>query len=261
MGHNEFEATQQTHNILLRILTTNPPSRIMGASSRIVLLIGLIFVIVASYVGYVHTMKPGSTTLPAAVEELLERIVPTKKKVEMTEVKPVNERTEVKEAAERKSAFDLHQTITNLQIPCGFIIATSLYKQDPSALLTAPVTPLDTILDPTLRQSTITKDAVLADRYLKILYEESRHERYISAEALWLRMGSLEATVPSPQLLVIDDDGSKYKLRLGRDFMQAHNGKIDLDEMELYISIGGIEKVMVPFLQTRAALESMSDEL
>ena len=64
-----------------------------------------------------------------------------------------------------------------------------------------------------------------------------------------------------PQLLDVDNDGSKYKSRLSQDFMQAHNGKLDLDEMELYISIGGNEQVMVPFLQTRASLESMSDEL
>lgn len=230
------------------------------------LLIGLIFVIVAGYIGYVHTMMPASSQLPAGLDELLGRIFPTKKLdvkevQEVKEVKEVNVAKEVKETKETKSRFDLHQTISNLQIPCGFIIATSLYTSDPSALLTAPVTPLDTTIDPSLRQSTITKDAVLADRYLKIMYEETPKRDHIPAKSLWLRMGSMEATVLSPQLLVVDDNGSKYKLRLGQDFMGANNGKIDLDEMELYISVGDNDKVMIPFVQTRTVAASMTDEL
>jgi hypothetical protein len=233
----------------------------MGASSRIVLFIGLIFVIVAGYVGYVHTMTAGPSQLPASLDELLGRILPTKKKVEVTDTKAGNEASEVKDVKDTRGSIDLHQTITNLQIPCGYIIATSLYVKDPSALDTASVTPVDTIIDPSIRQSTITRDVVMADRYLKILYEETIETNHISAGALWLRMGSLEATVPSPKLLVVENDGSKYKLRLGRDFMQANSGKIDLDEMELYMSVGDKDKVMVPFLKTRALPESRNDEL
>ncbi len=214
----------------------------MGGSSRIALFVGLVVVLVAGYVGYVHTVAAGATEVPGSVAEMLGRIFPAKKKEEV-----------VQKVMDVKDSSALHQTIKNLQVPCGYIIATSLYEKDPSALNTATVTPLDTIIDPGLGQSTIAKDRVLADRYLKILYEEAADPAYIPAKALWLRMGSLEATLPSSKFLVVDDDGSMYKLRLGRDFLQANQAKLDLDEMELYLSIGENPKVMVPFLKTRSA--------
>jgi hypothetical protein len=79
-----------------------------------------------------------------------------------------------------------------------------------------------------------------------------------------LRMGSLEATLSSPQFLVVDKDpNSKYKLRLGRDFLKQNQARIDLDEMELYVSIPDKPKqVMIPFLQTRSSPDlGPADEL
>jgi len=224
-----------------------------GTSSRIVLFVGCIIVVVAGYVGYIHTLAARTTTgdVSAGVVSDL-----SNKNQDVTKPLPIQD---------VKDSTELLQTIQNLQVPCGIIIATSLYKKDPSALNTAQVKPLDTILEPSRGQSTITKDAVMADRYLKILYEEAGNEKYIPAEALWLRMGSLEATLPSPSLLVVDSDKStKYKIRLGRDFMRANKAKIDLDEMELYVSIGDNAKIMIPFLQSRASPDlgdSNKDEL
>jgi hypothetical protein len=77
-----------------------------------------------------------------------------------------------------------------------------------------------------------------------------------------LRMGSLEATMPCPQFQVVDEDpNSKYKMRLGRDFMKENQARSDLDEMELYVVIKDKPQVMIPFLQTRSSPDLGSDEL
>lgn len=215
-------------------------------------LIGLIVAVVAGYIVAVHPAVAGAN-LPAAVESWLDYFWTSKKK-------PV----QVKDA---KNAMHLHASIRDLQVPCGYIIATSLYTKNPSALDTADVNPLETILDPSKAESTISKDVVMKDRYLKLLYEEAGYQKYIPSQGLWLRMGSLEATVPSPKFIVVDDDSStsetssKYKMRLGRDFMEMNQGRIDLHEMELYVSVRDKPNVMIPFLQTRSAPDIFGDEL
>jgi hypothetical protein len=218
-------------------------------------LIGLVAVVLACYVGYAHPTVAG-TDLPAAVGSWFNSILPPEWK------QTFGTSQQVKAAMGSSQFLD---TIRDLHVPCGFIVATSLYNRNPSALDTAVVNPLDTVLDPSLHASTISKDAVMKDRYLKVLYEDMGDSKYIPMGALWLRMGSLEATLSSPQFLVVDKDpNSKYKLRLGRDFLKQNQARIDLDEMELYVSIPDKPKqVMIPFLhQTRSSPDlGPADEL
>lgn len=146
----------------------------------------------------------------------------------------------------------LRGTLNDLQIPCGYIVATTLHTQDPSTLFAAKVNPVETKLDPSLSQSTIRKSVVLGDRYLKLLSEEGGIPGYIPAEAVYLRMGSLEATVSAPLLKIIEDEKSlgNYDLLLGRDFMRQNKAEMDLEDMEVHIVVAN-KKVMVPFIQKR----------
>lgn len=158
-----------------------------------------------------------------------------------------------------------HESIRNLQVPCGYIISTSQFKSDHKLLEFAKVSPLETLLDPSLKFSSISKAAVAKDLYLRVLYEEGGDSKVIPAGALYLRMGSLEATVPSPELKVVEEDRrtsstNNFDLRLGSDFMRLNRATIDLEEMELYVMVDD-KRAMVPFLRKRASPLVSPDEL
>lgn len=166
------------------------------------------------------------------------------------------------EPSPKSDILKLRNSLRDLQVPCGYIISLSQYTMDPRSLNDAPVNPIDTLLDPNLDFSSITESAVMSDRYLKILYEEGGKSKTIPAGSLFLRMGSMEATVPSPELRVVKDDvqsSTSYTIRLGKDFMKATQAKVDLEEREMHVLVHG-ERVMIPFLQRRSSPAS-GDEL
>ena len=143
-----------------------------------------------------------------------------------------------------------------LQIPCGLI----LRKEDESHK-DGEVKPVETILDTSLPTSTITLEAVqelgLAPL---VVVDDSQHGPYIPINKLWLRMGSIEATVPSPAILVTNEVSGQFGLRLGMDFMRNNGAVVDLREEELNILVEGSESAMVPFIRPRPSL-SFGDDL
>eukprot|EP00934_Nitzschia_sp_Nitz4_P000154 Nitzschia sp. Nitz4//scaffold28_size193895//128893//129588//NITZ4_001672-RA/size193895-processed-gene-0.32-mRNA-1//1//CDS//3329546003//154//frame0 len=161
------------------------------------------------------------------------------------------------QAADRSG---LHQTFSTLQIPCGYIVATKRHDEDPSTLVGAPVTPISTRLDPSKKGSSISRNIVQGDRYLTLLSEEGGMPGYVPAEAVYLRMGSLEATVFGPAFEIVDrEEGFAFDLELGRDFMEQNKAALDLEEMEVHIQVGG-KAVMIPFIQNRESQESAPEE-
>lgn len=226
-------------------------------------MMGLVAVVVACYIGYAHPTVAG-TDLPAAVGNWFDSILPAEWKG-MIDIPSHKQQRKVQDA---KDSSQLLETIPDLHVPCGYIVANSLHYKNPSTLDAAEVNPLDTIVDPSLEHSTISKDVVLKDRYLKVLYGEVGELKQIPANYLFLRMGSLEATVLSPRFLVVDEDPNDdciFKMRLGRDFMKANQARIDLDEMEMYVAVRDKPQVMIPFLKTRSSLDlgggTTTDEL
>lgn len=223
-------------------------------AAKIASFIGLLAIVAACYIGYAHPTVAGRE-LPAAVGSWFDSILPPDWKQKLTGGSKV--------VTDAKDSSELLETIPDLYVPCGFIVATSLYTHDPDVLDRTDVNPIPTVLDPTIPMSTISRDTVMQDRYLQLIFEDMGDSKYIPEGSLYLRMGSLEATLPCPQFLVVDDDpNSMYKIRLGRNFMKENQARIDLDEMELYITIGDKPNVMIPFLKIRSSPDlGGSDEL
>lgn len=222
-----------------------------------ILLLQIAAILLASFLGYTRSTEAVLGGDPAAKwSSWLSRPLrpwgkqkdhPTKEHASSTEEEEHNTR-------------ELHDKFeSNLQVPCGYIIAlANYYHTEPGALDGADVFPVDTVLDPLQERSTIAKSIVMKDRYLKLLYEEGGNSQVVPNGSLYLRMGSLEATLMAPELVVVDDSDSdneqdQFQLRLGRDFLKASKGKIDMDEMELYVTVRDKSNIMIPFLQSRSS--------
>lgn len=223
-------------------------------------ILGLLCVVAAAIGGYKYTQD--------------EKGSPAKANVEATDAKKEGSwfdglfkdepKSSQSQGEEIGDFSQFHKSIGNLQVPCGYIISTSQLKSDRKLLDSANVKPLSTLLDPTLKFSSISKAVVDKDIYLRVLYEEGGDSKVIPAGALYLRMGSFDATVPSPELKVVKEDRrtpstNDFHLRLGSDFMRSTRATIDLEEMELYVTVDG-EPVMVPFLQKRESPFSTTDD-
>jgi hypothetical protein len=90
---------------------------------------------------------------------------------------------------------------------------------------------------------------------------------YIVLNLVDLRMGSEEATMSGPRIAVLQQPSAESStstqtvdLILGMDFLQQHQGIIDLRQQELHLINAQGEDVMVPFLQPRATLPLSFDE-
>jgi hypothetical protein len=146
-----------------------------------------------------------------------------------------------------------------MQIPCGVIRA----NDDKNVV--SNVHPLETILDTSLATSTLSWQAVKAKGLSGLVVKDDQGRTYIiPAGALWLRMGSLEATVAAPAILVIHEQQihpipiSNFEFRLGMDFLRSNQAVIDLQEEVMNILIEE-EIVVIPFLRTRTPLSFGED--
>jgi hypothetical protein len=85
---------------------------------------------------------------------------------------------------------------------------------------------------------------------------------FLRPKSLWLRLGSLEATVPSPTIRLLgwkDEKEEPFALRLGLDFFQMNQGSLDNSgDDELFIDING-EKVMIPFIRPRPSFAAENE--
>jgi hypothetical protein len=147
---------------------------------------------------------------------------------------------------------------TNIQqqIPCGVI-----QTQHPEPLNhdDSKVHPLETILDTTVSTTTITWAAARENDLLGLVDWDGTHF-FLRPKSLWLRLGSLEATVPSPAIRVLqakDEKEEAFALRLGLDFFQMNQGSLDSGD-ELFIDING-EKVMIPFIRPRPSFAAENE--
>lgn len=133
-----------------------------------------------------------------------------------------------------------------LQIPCGIIVDG--YNQNDAS----NVNSLRTRLDTSNFNTRISWNAVKANKDLLSLIVKKEDRYIIPSGALWLRMGSIEATVPSPEVEVVEPkDSDSFALNLGMDFLSTYQGIINLREGELRI-IAAENDVMIPLLQSRS---------
>jgi hypothetical protein len=143
-----------------------------------------------------------------------------------------------------------------LQIPCSVIVGLN---EDGHENASAKGHPLQTMLDTSLPTSQMSWQAAKKNGLLDLVVKDDKFGRaYIPAALLWLRMGSLEATVHAPAILVVKDQETEFDLRLGVDFLRDNKGVIDLREEELNILVGD-ESIMIPFLRPRASLSFGED--
>jgi hypothetical protein len=151
-----------------------------------------------------------------------------------------------------KPANDHHQIAKKiqpgqfLQIPCGLILDGSDQSQASS------VNPLQTRLDTSLSTTSISWNAVRTNKDL-LSRTVKREDRYIiPSGSVWLRMGSLTATVPSPEMDVVELQDS-FDLSLGMDFLSTYQGIINMRDGELHIIVEK-EDVMIPLIRPRSSL-------
>ena len=144
-----------------------------------------------------------------------------------------------------------------LQIPCGLILLQG-GKVDQNVIDAAKVHPLQTILDTSLPLSQMSLKAAQDNELFTLMVKDEKHGDHIPAKSLWLRMGSLEATVPAPTILVKKDLEGSFSLRLGMDFLRQNQGVIDLRKEELNILVKN-EDVMIPFIRPRAPISFSGD--
>lgn len=144
-----------------------------------------------------------------------------------------------------------------LQIPCGVIITRrgdNAGESDASQVL-----PLKTILDTSRAFSQISLQVIKTNGLSNlVVWDDEIGRAYIPAKSLWLRLGSLEATIHAPAILVVKEQEEEFDFHLGVDFLRQNGGIIDLREDELYIMING-ESVMIPFIRPRAPLSFGED--
>ena len=138
-----------------------------------------------------------------------------------------------------------------IQIPCGF----TFLDKNPEA----KVYPLRTLLDTSLSTTTVNWNAIRADKDLSSLVVQNYDGIFIPSGSLSFRMGSVEATVQAPTIRVVkeENEASSFDLRLGLDFLNDHEGIINLRDGELHILVEGND-VIVPFLRPRP---SFGDDL
>lgn len=164
-----------------------------------------------------------------------------------------------------------------LQVPCGLMVTvTAGPSADDDGDMAVVVLPLTTVMvDTGLRSSTLHRRAL--DRYPQLRpllvarvtdpgggnkeyaddgkHEyEYEHDSIIPPGRLWLRMGSVEATVRAPALRIVgrlgDDDGNDVDenedeataavaadLRLGMDFLRTHHAVIDVGSGEMLLQL------------------------
>ena len=242
----------------------------MAGIHRITILIALQItaLVLASYLGYARTFTFGTepTKFSSFLQEWKDRVMVA---LGSSTSAPSKEHHHQQEKAE-KSLNDVSHLQHSfeedlLQVPCGYIIALVKHQHSPPtnpANDDAVVVPLKTFLDPLQTVSTISKEVVMKDRLLKLLYEEGGDSKVIPKGSLYLRMGSHAATLPSPELVVVEEDGKNhgndsFQLRLGRNFLRGNQGRIDLDEMEMYVTVGDQKDVLIPFIQPRRSFSTM----
>jgi len=241
--------------------------------TTILITLQITVLVLASYLGYARTFTFGTehTTFSSFLHEWKDRLmaslgsstsVPSKEQQLHQEGKI--QQQSLKDMSHLQHSFEEDR----LQVPCGYIIALAKHEHSPpinSINDDAVVVPLKTFLDPLQNLSTISKKVVLKDPFLKLLYEGAGDRKVIPKGALYLRMGSHAATLPSPELVVVEEDGrdhgnDSYQLRLGRNFLRGSQGRIDLDEMEMYVTVGDQKNVLIPFIQPRRSLSWMDHE-
>jgi len=215
--------------------------------------------LLASYLGFARTYGAETQTSFSQLFEgwddrwrsLTSRFLPAKSPQEQQQ-----EQEQLSKSSPPNDVLHLQQSLDDdvLRVPCGYIIADVIHQEQSQSLDNAVVKPLRTYVDPFESVSTISKSVVLRDPSLKKIYEEMGASKVIPKGSLYLRMGSLDATLPSPELVVTDDDSEQDHMQLGRNFLRRAHGRIDLDEMELYVTIGDKTNVIIPFIQPRRAM-------
>jgi hypothetical protein len=174
-----------------------------------------------------------------------------------------------------------------LQVPCGVMLHQDVHT----------IKPVHAILDTGSRQSIMTYQGAKKAGLFKLVdtttttgttttTSATRHATtsvsssssssscqavlgYIAPNIVDLRMGSEEATMSGPRIVVLQQPSAEAStststqtvdLILGMDFLQQHQGIIDLRQQELHLINAQGEDVMVPFLQPRATLPLSFDE-
>jgi len=161
---------------------------------------------------------------------------------------------------------------TTWRIPCGII------REGTDDSSSNNVMPLSTIVDLDLSTSTIHESFLLSqftkDDLSKLMVHDKSNNTYtIPSGSLWLRMGSIEATVLTPTLQVITEDviengngalqDGSIQLRLGTDFISMYQGRLDVE------GAGGLlivvnqddgknekEEVLIPIWKPRSPINS-----
>ena len=246
----------------------------MAGIHRITILIALQItaLVLASYLGYARTFTMGTehTKFSSFLQEWKARLMAALDSSTSVPSKEQQLQQEGKTGQSLKDMSHLQHSFEEdiLQVPCGYIIALGKHQHSPpinSVNDDAVVVPLKTFLDPLQNLSTISIRVVMKDRFLQLLYEEAGDRKVIPKGSLYLRMGSHAATLPSPELVVVEEDDKEMgndscQLRLGRNFLRGSQGRIDLDEMEMYVTVGDQKNVLIPFIQPRRSLSGMDHQ-
>jgi hypothetical protein len=163
-----------------------------------------------------------------------------------------------------------------IQIPCGLIVVDGKDTNPPQeGGGEEEVSPLTTIIDTNQNVSTIHVQALKRYPHLNTIVRQGRgnedgkpYMRYIPTGTIKLRMGSIEATIVAPKLLVVGsiseeepltEDGPE--LRLGMNVLWDYGGIINYQDEQIELQISPSTIATVPFIRPRPSFELDPNEL